>query len=277
MYATFDQVFDRPPDPGGESPLQLRIEPVRGLPLTIEAGVHGPGHAYQILSADRLLRHRGIRARWFIPHLLALSLSPPGGRATTGVGGGPMPMPRDPVAARYAGRTPEQVAEHALVATLDLVVADPGSALAARVSHIPHAATLQTFQACRLVDPASPVVDMAFADPAARPFRTPVEPGLPVVVHADRSVTGRSALAAAERLRRAYAGPLTLAVTHGLFVRGVERLSTAFDRIITFAIDDEPSRRPHRDDLARPGQTRTVTTLPYRLLFQQGPVVDPTR
>ena len=70
---------------------------------------------------------------------------------------------------------------------------------------------------------------------------------------------GGTFLGLADALAACGAGPLTLAVTHGLFTRGRGDLAKVFDRIFCFA--------------SEAASDAALCALPYRTLYAQGETV----
>lgn len=275
QYRTFDEVFDRFRYPAGESHLQLRPEASATisttLPLVIEAGARSFDDLGQLVTADRVLRRNDLRAQWFVPYF---------------------PFARHD-RRNHAGDGFELEVALAMVAELDLIIADPHSEVAARIPHIAQQSVVALLRdrgafdddpivvvpdagAAEKIDTwvgdATTVQALKRRDPATGKlsgFELLADDlgGRPCIVIDDICDGGGTFLGLAEQLRRANAGPLTLAVTHGLFTKGTDALADAYAQIITFARTAPAATRPAFADHEQ--QCRRVQTHTFSDLYRQ--------
>lgn len=265
-YTTFERAFDRLRYPAGERHLRARDLGRLHAVETIEAPARNFEDLLDLLVADRLLRRHRITVEWFVPYF---------------------PFARhdrrfDEADGFELGLALELVSE------LDLVVADPHSDVTAVLPHIPQSSVVEVMRSVGAFD-ANPIVVVPDAGATrkagewvgaadvvqAHKRRDPrtgrlddfgvVAEGLdgrPCVIVDDICDGGGTFLGLAELLRSRHdAGPLSLIVTHGLFTKGLDALSAAFDRIYTFGPTDEV---PIATTAGR------VTRLPFRVLHEKG-------
>lgn len=267
-YRTFDAVFERFRYPAGESHLRLRPEIDLAALDVIEAAAWGFDDLGQILTADRILRHNGVVATWFLPYF-------PFARHDR------RNDARDGLELRLALEWVEP---------LQLVIADPHSDVAGLLPHIPQRDVVERFDAAGAFD-GDPIVVVPDAGAAkkveswagARPrvqalkrrdpntgrlsgFQILADDlqGRPVLIVDDLCDAGGTFLGLAQALAHKNAGPARLAITHGLFTKGTRALGEAFERIYTFAAPGTahvPGPKPDADGVVR---------LPFATLFQKG-------
>lgn len=265
-YTTFTTAFSRTAYPAGERHVRAkRLESLRGVE-TIEAKVRNFNDLCEVVVADRLLRRNGISVEWFLPYF---------------------PFARHDRRIDAADGLEVELALE-LVAEIDVVVADPHSEVTAMLPHIPQEAVVDAMRSKGAFD-ADPIVVIPDAGAAKKAYdwignadsvqalkrrnpRTGRLSGFEVIAEdlAGRSCVivddicdgGGTFLGLAERLRTIHnAGPLTLIVTHGLFTKGLDELTAAFDRIYCFAPTDE---------VPLATTTGRLTQLPFRVLYEKG-------
>ena len=268
-YVTFDLAFERFRYPAGESHLRLRGDIDVATVEVIEAEIRDFDHLGQLLTADRLLRRLGRTITWFVPYF---------------------PFARhDRRNDRLDGFELEVALD--MARDVDLVIADPHSDVAGMLRHIGQDDVVEVFrtegvfdddpivvipdagatkkaygwvsgstavQAAKRRDPATGRLSGFAVDTTHLPNGLD---GRPCLVVDDICDGGATFLGLAAELVAAGAGPLTLAVTHGLFTRGLDALAERFDRIVTFA----------RTDI-RPSAHPTLQTINFRVLYEKGTV-----
>jgi len=264
VYASLDQIFERFSYPAGESHILLR----QGLDLscleTIEARARNFEDLAQIVTADRILRRNKVSIRWFIPYF---------------------PFARHD-RRNHSGDGFELQLALELVSELDLVVADPHSEVTAQLNHFAQADSVAAWRRAGVFD-ADPIVVIPDAGAAKKAydwldgadvvqaqkhrdpqtgklsgFSIPVADleGRPCIIVDDICDAGGTFLGLAEQLRNANAGPLSLAVTHGLFSAGTQTLLKSFDSLHSFK---------HQGTEPPEG----VQSIPYSDLHKAGAVV----
>ena len=262
-YHTFEELFGEFRYPAGESHVRLK-DRWEGH-ATIEARVRGFEDLGRLVTADRVLHRNGLARTWFVPYF---------------------PFARhDRRLDALDGFELELALE--LVRSLDLVIADPHSDVAGQLRHIPQASAVALLRESGAFagDPVVVIPDAGASKKAfawVSPDETVVQAlkhrdprtgrlsgfqvladdlgGRPCVVVDDICDGGGTFLGLAAELRAKNAGPLRLAVTHGLFTKGLGALREAYAAIHTFAYADEPTP-------ADP----VLHTLPFQSLFAKGP------
>jgi len=259
-YTAFSEMFECRRYPAGESHIELMLPTQQVEHLTIEAAIVDFDGLGNMLTADRILRRNGIRAQWFVPYF---------------------PFARHD-RRNHIGDGFELGVALDLVKDLDIVIADPHSDVAGQLPHIPQSASVECFRDAGLLpDHAVIVIPDAGAIKKAHEWATgPVVQalkhrdtatgrlsgfevladdlaGAPCVIVDDICDGGGTFLGLAVELANKNAGPLTLAVTHGLFTKGIDALSEAFDRIATFGFSGGP-------------RVHGVDYLPFKNLYNKG-------
>lgn len=242
-YTAFNRVFEVFRYPAGESHITLRDVPASHL--TIEAKATSFDDLGQILTADRLLRRNGATVEWFLPYF---------------------PFARHD-RRNHRGDGFELGVALDLVRDLPLTIADPHSDVAGQLRHVPQAVSVECFRDAGAFD-TNPVIVIPDAGATkkahewatgrviqALKHRDPTTGRLsrfealvddlgaaPCIIVDDICDGGGTFLGLATELRERNAGPLTLAVTHGLFTKGTRDLQRAFDRIVSFDFHDDSRR-----------------------------------
>ncbi len=262
-YRHFEQLFETFRYPAGESHLRLRDDiSIEGVAV-IEARVRNFEELGQLLTADRLLSRRRHPVQWFVPYF---------------------PF------ARHDRRIDErdglelEVALD-LVRDLDLTIVDPHSDVAGLLAHIPQSVVVEQFRQAGAfgLDPTVIIPDAGALKKAqtwlgtrdviqGKKQRDPRSGrlsgfeidaaslnGRPCLIVDDICDGGGTFIGLAEQLKTRGAGPLILAVTHGLFTRGVGRLTDHFEKIYTFGPEAEVNG--------------AVTIIAYGELFAKGQVL----
>ena len=263
QYTTFNDLFHHFRYPAGESHVRLVGDLLESSPLVIEASARNFEDLCGILTADRILKRRRVAARWFVPYF---------------------PFARhDRRIDAHDGHELELALD--LVRTLDITIADPHSDVSGLLRHIPQAVAVELFTAAGLFD-AAPLVVIPDAGATKKAltwardrelvqcskrrdprtgrlsvFEVPERDlgGAPCVIVDDICDGGGTFIGLAKALAARNAGPLTLAVTHGLFTKGTGELAKHFERVFTFA---RTGAEPPVPDLLR--------TLPFESLYQRG-------
>lgn len=259
-YMTFSTMFECRRYPAGESHIALTLPTQHVERITIEAAIVDFEGLGNMLTADQILRRNGIVAQWFVPYF---------------------PFARHD-RRNHAGDGFELGVALAMVSHLDIVIADPHSDVAGQLPHIPQSASVECFRdAGFLPDDAVTVVPDAGATKKAHDwasgrivqalkhrdtttgrlsdFEVLADDlhGAPCLIVDDICDGGGTFLGLAAELATKNAGPLTLAVTHGVFTKGTVALTQAFDHIATFGFDGG-SRMPG------------VDYLPFTTLYNKG-------
>jgi len=262
-YRTFDRLFRRFQYPAGESHLELKVlDDLQDL--VIEAHVRNFDGLTQIVTANRVLRHVGHRGRieWFLPYF---------------------PFARHD-RRNHLGDGFELGLALELVRELDVLIVDPHSDVAGQLPHIPQSTVVEVFAEAGAFedDPIVIIPDLGAGKKVgiwigkrewvqARKTRDPATGklsgfavdatdlgGRPAIIMDDICDGGGTFLGLATELAKANAGPLRLAVTHGLFTKGTDLLLQHFDQIYTFA----PSDAPDAND--------GVVRIPFKTLHEKG-------
>lgn len=236
-YTTLEQIAEVILYPAGESHLRLRSNPAVDLGTidTVEAAASSFEDLGQIITADRILRRLGHSVEWFLPYF---------------------PFARhDRRNDKFDGF--ELGIAIDMVTELDLVIADPHSDVAGQLRHFDQRSVVDCFRRAGLFD-NDPVVVIPDAGAAKKTYswlagqpvvqaskhRDPASgelsgfdvhadnlDGRPCIIVDDICDGGGTFLGLAKKLQIANAGTLTLAVTHGVFSKGAERLAEAFSTI----------------------------------------------
>lgn len=262
-YLPFEDVFDITNYPAGERHVRVRDGVNPASISTIEATVRNFDELAMVVTADRILRRIGRRVEWFIPYF---------------------PFARhDRRNDSNDGFELELALE--MIREVDVIVADPHSEMTAQLRHFSQAEVVDRFVAAGLFDD-DPIVVIPDAGAAKKAYswingRTVVQAlkrrdvrtgalsgfevladdldGRPCVIIDDICDGGGTFLGIADELRKVNAGPLTLAVTHGLFTKGVDHLLASFDTIACLApTGDEP--------------IAGVRTIPFNDLYSKGAI-----
>ena len=264
-YVTFDEAFHVMHYPAGESHIRstVIIDEIDNDELVIEMQVRGFEQLGQLLTADAMLRRKGIRARWFVPYF---------------------PF------ARHDRRNDsndgfELGVALEMVRNIDIVLADPHSDVAGQLPHFAQAACVARFAEAGLFadDPVVVIPDAGATKKAhtwidngdsvqALKRRDPRTgklsgfsvdsddlAGRPCVIVDDICDGGGTFLGLAKVLRQNNAGPLRLAVTHGLFTQGLDELLADFDEIYFLA----PTG-------AVASSTTAVRSIEFKVLYEKG-------
>lgn len=265
-YVPFDDVFDVMRYPAGESHVSLRPGVAAESIETIEAGARSFDDLAQIVTADRIMRRLGLSVEWFVPYF---------------------PFARHD-RRNHPGDGFELALAIEMVAELQIVIADPHSDVAGQLRHIEQADVVDAFRRAGVFD-NDPVIVIPDAGAAKKAYgwagegatvvqalkrRDPATGALsgfavladdldndlggrPCIIVDDICDGGGTFLGLAAELRAIHAGPLTLAVTHGLFTKGLDDLLDVFDTIATFA----PTERDER-----------VVAIPFIDLYTKGSI-----
>jgi len=259
-YITLDQAFERLRYPAGESHIRLRPEITPSALRTIEATAIGFEDLAQIITANRILERVGATVEWFIPYF-------PFARHDRRIDAGD-------------GLELELALE--LVRELRLVIADPHSDVAGQVRHFGQPEIVGAFRRAGLFD-HDPVVIIPDAGAAKKAYQwldgADVVQALkhrdsmtgklsgfavladdlnsrPCIIVDDICDGGGTFLGLADELQSKNAGRLTLAVTHGLFTKGLDALAKRFDTIACCV----PSG----------SQTPATVGIPFSEIYQKG-------
>ena len=178
-----------------------------------------------------------------------------------------------------------------IVGELRLVVADPHSEVTAQLRHFSQAEVVRCFEDAGLFD-NDPIVVIPDAGAAKKAYswlngRTVVQAlkrrdvhtgklsgfevladdlgGRPCIIVDDICDGGGTFLGLADKLAEANAGPLTLAVTHGLFTKGTDALLEKFDTVACLV--------PTATDLGRESrEENSPLTIPFSDLYTKGEI-----
>ncbi len=271
-YVAFDEVFERFAYPAGESHLRLRSD--QPTELAIEVRATGFGDLAEMVTADRVLRRNGITAEWFVPYF---------------------PFARHDRRNDLSDGFELELALE-MVSEITITIVDPHSEVAGQLIHIPQRSVVEQFRAAGAFD-NDPVVVIPDAGAVKKTFtwlgdgpsadrpdvvqalkhRDPQTgrlsgfevladdlEGRPCIIVDDISDGGGTFLGLAAELKAANAGPLTLAVTHGLFTKGLEALSV-FDRIFACSYRCEADRETEPSL-----EAEALITVPFEALYTKG-------
>lgn len=235
-YATFDQIFESFRYPAGESHVRVRDNIDIAALQTIEATTTNFNDLGQVITANRIIEFNGGAVQWYLPYF---------------------PFARHDRRNDAVDGFELQVAMQ-MVAELDVVIADPHSDVSGQLRHFPQQQVVALFEEAGVFD-NDPIVVIPDAGAAKKAHtwaagRTNVQAlkhrdpttgklsgfqvvtddldGRPCIIVDDICDGGGTFLGLAAELKAKNAGPLTLAVTHGLFTKGLEALNEAFDTII---------------------------------------------
>ena len=263
-YQTFEAMFDFIHYPAGEPHVSLKSSAADLQVEVIEAQAASFNDLGLIVTADRILKRTGTNVRWFIPYF---------------------PFARhDRRIDMYDGLELQLALE--MVSELDVVIADPHSESTAVLPHFSQAAAVKQLSAIGLFikDPIVVIPDAGAAKKAydwldgrdviqahkkrdqrtgkLSGFAIPNQDlgGRPCVIVDDICDGGGTFLGLADVLKEANAGPLTLAVTHGLFTKGTTALTSAFAEVMCFTTTGKPFK------------SANVTTLPFYKLYNNGDI-----
>ena len=268
-YHAFEDLFCHFRYPAGER--HVRAKDTWDGHAVIEARVRDFDDLGQLVSADRILARNGLSRTWFVPYF---------------------PFARhDRRNDALDGFELELALE--LVRSLDLVIADPHSDVAGQLRHIPQASAVALLrETCAFEGDPIVVIPDAGATKKAMTWVRPAEAvsqalkhrdvrtgrlsgfqvladdfgGRPCVIVDDICDGGGTFLGLAAELRKKNAGPLRLAITHGLFTKGLGALSEVYASIHTFAYADQASAASPPSALSAP----VLHPLPFRTLFEKG-------
>ena len=265
-YFSFEQIFESFNYPAGESHVSMKTNIDMGQSPVIEAKATGFDELCRIVTANRILEHNHIHATWFIPYF---------------------PFARhDRRIDRFDGVELHLAME--LMSPLNLMIADPHSDVVGKLPNIPQHVAVKCFQEHGAFD-EKPIVIIPDAGAAKKTyawskgfevvqalktrdpktgklsgFKVPHADfkGRPCVLIDDICDGGGTFLGLAQELAKSNAGPLTLGVTHGLFTKGLDSLSTAFHKIFTFDYQS-PKLSPRKG----------LSTIAYKTLYSKGTYV----
>ena len=279
-YHHIDDVFDRMTYPAGERHIRLADGALAALTGAVsEPVIEFDARCFddlaQMVTADRLLRRNGVLVTWFVPYF---------------------PFARhdrrnDAVDGFELGLAIEMVGE------IKIVIADPHSEVAGQLRHIGQKSVVDVFRSAGAFD-SDPIVIVPDAGAAkkvdswvgnadrvqALKHRDPMTgklsgfevladdlDGRPCIIIDDICDAGGTFLGLAAELKAKNAGPLILAVTHGLFTKGLASLGAAFDHIYSFGPADPGSAGPNSagpDSAEKTSQS--VSRIPFQSLYEKG-------
>lgn len=237
-YATFDQVFESFRYPAGESHVRVREHTGIAALQVIEATASSFDDLGQVITANHIIEFNGGAVQWYLPYF---------------------PFARHDRRNDAVDGFELQVAMQ-MVSELDVVIADPHSDVSGQLRHFPQRQVVALFEESGAFDnnPIVVIPDIGAAKKAqtwaagrttvqALKHRDPATGKLsgfqvmaddlgrrPCIIVDDICDGGGTFLGLAAELKAKNAGPLTLAVTHGLFTKGLEALGEAFDTIVSF-------------------------------------------
>ena len=247
-YYGFSHLFTRLRYPAGELHISLQCE-WNDLPedLVIEMRCQSFDDLGMLLTADRLLKEHKRKPTWFVPYFPFARQD----RRTDDRSGFELAVALD------------------LVRDIDIVIADPHSDVAGLLPHIPQERVVAAFvhvnalgapfaQTPMIVIPDKGATNKAMTwiggsayiqgekhrDPSTGKlsgFSVPDHDLMdcPCVIVDDICDGGGTFIGLAKKLKEKGAGSLTLAVTHGLFTKGMAALNAYFDHVYTFSYHDE--------------------------------------
>lgn len=238
-YLHFHDIFRTFNYPAGEPHVRMVADdPTQGGEIVIESNARNFDDLCVLVIASGILRKRGIVARFFVPYF---------------------PFARHD--RRIDDRDGLEVYLALSLANMfDIVIADPHSDVTGSLRHIPQSASVAQFEKSGLFegDPIVIVPDEGARNKALAwaGTRTIVQcmktrdprtgqlsgfevgrddlGGRPCVIVDDICDGGGTFIGLAKELRKRNAGPLRLAVTHGLFTKGLDCLWEFFSEIYTF-------------------------------------------
>lgn len=265
-FVKLKDICQRTRYPAGESHVQLLPEALGGprdpSPLTVLANCRTFEDLAELLTVQEIFDRRRVAARWLVPYF---------------------PFARHD-RRNHAWDGCELEVALRLIAPLDLSVIDPHSDVTARLRHYPQAQVVGLLDRhLQIFGPDTLVVipDLGATKKAktwlagrdfAQAFKTR-DPhtgklsgfsvatdslkGRPCTIVDDICDGGGTFIGLAEQLKALGAGPLTLAVSHGLFTKGTQTLYQHYQRLVS--LGDPPCPR--------------VEALPYQKLCQEGTTI----
>lgn len=259
-YFHFEEVFNTLRYPAGESHVRVADGFDLAAVTTLEVQTKSFEDLGNLVTASRVFAHQRLTPQFFLPYF---------------------PFARHDRRSDSGDGLELQVALE-LVRQLDITIADPHSDVTGVLRHVPQAAVVALFERCGAFqdDPVVVIPDQGATKKAyswlgkrtvvqaskKRDMRTGALSGFSVasedlngracIIVDDICDGGGTFLGLATELQQRGAGSLTLAVTHGLFTQGLERLSESFGRIYCCA--------------PRAREEGTLSAIPYRDLFEQG-------
>ena len=265
-YQSFTAIFKTMRYPAGESHVRIAAgvgDAELSAVSVIEARATSFDDLGNIVTADRILSRLGRSVEWFLPYF---------------------PFARhDRRNDRLDGFELELAMS--MVAELNVVIADPHSDVSGQLRHFDQATAVDAFERMGLFD-TDPLVVIPDAGAAKKAytwldgrdviqatkhrdpktgdlsgFAVPVGDldGRPCIIIDDICDGGGTFLGLAAELESRNAGPLTLAVTHGLFTKGTRALAQSYSTIATFTYADSD-------------QVSGVATIPFSELYMKGSI-----
>jgi len=235
----FEQLFSVMRYPAGESHVTANFVPTKDNVVVVASHVRNFEDLCNCVTANKILQHNGVEAEWFIPYF---------------------PFARhDRRRDKLDGLELKFALE--MVKDLNVTVLDPHSDVLGQVKHFTQATVVNEFlalglenvpnpmfiipdhgatkkayswldgkmylQATKVRDPSSGVLSGFYVYNEALAFEKDC------IIVDDICDAGGTFLGIAEHLKRAGANSLTLAVTHGLFTKGLESIQKTFSRVFT--------------------------------------------
>ncbi len=265
-YCSFEAAFEVLKYPAGERHVRaIDIDALRCIE-TIEANVRTFDDLALLVTADRILRRNDLAVEWFIPYF---------------------PFARHDRRIDTADGLEVELAMQ-LVDELDLVIADPHSDVTAVLPHFPQDSIVDVLTSLGTFDrdPTVVIPDAGATKKAlewigstphvqALKYRDPRTGhlsrfsvladdlgGVDCVIVDDICDGGGTFLGLAAELRETHnVGLLHLVITHGLFTKGLDALTDAFDHITTFVPTSEDEQ---------PTTDGRITRVPFRILHEKG-------
>lgn len=261
-FVKLESICQRTRYPAGESHVELLPQKLPKGSLTIQANCRTFEDLAELLTIQALFERRRIQVSWLVPYF---------------------PFARHD-RRNHAWDGCELEVALRLVSNLDLTVVDPHSDVTARLRHYPQSEVVDILERHKnIFAPQSLVVipdlgatkkaktwlcgrDFVQASKTRDPktgelsgFSIPTDQlqGRPCTIVDDICDGGRTFLGLASILKELGAGPLTLAVSHGLFTKGTDALFEHFSRIVCLGQSACPR----------------VEALPYQELYQQGKTI----
>lgn len=248
-YYSFNTMFRRMKYPAGESHIDLNVEwETLASKFVMEMECRSFDDLCVLLTADRLLKEHRKSCTWFVPYFPFARQD----RRTDEWSGFELSVALD------------------LVKGIDLVIADPHSDVAGLLPHIQQKDFVKQLEAVgaftrnpMVIVPDKGATNKAmswlggsawlqgekYRDPATGQlsgFGVPADDleGCPCIIVDDICDGGGTFIGLAEILKESGAGDLTLAVTHGLFTKGMEKLYEHFDHFYTGSYTHDPTSIP---------------------------------
>lgn len=259
-YYSFNTIFKRMRYPAGESHIDLNVEwETLSSQFVMEMECRSFDDLCVLLTADRLLKEHRKSPTWFVPYFPFARQD----RRTNEWSGFELPVALD------------------LVSDIDLVIADPHSDVAGLLPHVQQKVFVKQLEAVGAFakDPMVVIPDKGATNKAMSwigssgwiqgekhrdvatgrlsGFSVQVDDlkGSPCIIVDDICDGGGTFIGLAELLEEKGAGELTLAVTHGLFTKGIDKLSEYFHKIYACGY----AGHPHKFDYVR--------TIPFETLW----------